>query len=313
MKKSLLTIIAAMVLPMLAMAQGCPTPTSVEASVTFKRHIPGLLDGNFTINASGDKVAFSQGNLQYTKSTGKWKIMDHQYDMVETTGMTIGDDYASQDVVTLFGWGTSGWEGSGSPARVAYLPYFTSTTDSEYGVVSPRDASETLTGANANADWGVFNKKDLGPGWRVLTNAEWGYLMNYSNSDDPTVGRQGNRYAKATVHDVVGLIILPDGWTQAGSAMSATLSGINTSNAAFTTISNDDWTKLESEGAVFLPAAGRRNGTSVLNVGAHGRYWSSSVSSVSYANFLFFHAGEVKQYNSYRSHGISVRLVQDVE
>lgn len=39
--------------------------------------IPGALSGRFTINASGDKVQFSQGNLQYV---GTWQFAEHQYD-----------------------------------------------------------------------------------------------------------------------------------------------------------------------------------------------------------------------------------------
>lgn len=278
-----------------------------RAAITFKQVIPGLLDGEFSVSAT-KKVRFSGGNLMYVRehgaawSTGKFSFMEHQYDMVETNADPYCEtDYANQDVVSLFGWGTSGWEGAGSPARVAYQPYVTTANASSYGVVSPRASSETLTGDNAKGDWGVYNFRDLkSSGWRTLTRAEWVYLLN---------SRSGNRYAKATVHSVTGLIILPDGWTQA----SATLSGINSTSAAFTAISDDDWTKLEGEGAVFLPAAGLRVGEKVQSVGTSGLYWSSSAESTSFSYRLGFWSGGVNpQDDNYRFHGCSVRLVMDV-
>ena len=88
----------------------------------------GKLSGAFSVDES-TVVYFSQGNLQYTKSTGKWKIMDHQYDVVETLSQNVGTDYASQDVITLFGWGTSGWDNTAADATsVHYQPYSTSKT-----------------------------------------------------------------------------------------------------------------------------------------------------------------------------------------
>ena len=54
-----------------------PTPTpepEPEPTPT-----PGLLTGKFTINASGDKIQFSQGNLQYLASTNTWRFAEQQY------------------------------------------------------------------------------------------------------------------------------------------------------------------------------------------------------------------------------------------
>ena len=44
--------------------------------------IEGALNGRFTINANGDQVIFSQGNLQYQASTQTWRFAEHQYDFV---------------------------------------------------------------------------------------------------------------------------------------------------------------------------------------------------------------------------------------
>ena len=60
-----------------------------------------------------------------------------------------------------------------------------------------------------------------------------------------------------------------------------------------------------------LPAAGKRNGTDVNNVGSNGNYWSSSPNNENTAwNFYFFSNGAyVFNYYCYRSSGQSVRVV----
>lgn len=299
MKKIILTLMAAALMPVLAMAQ-CPTPATATATVTLKRKIPGLLDGDFSVSAT-KKVHFAGGNLMYTKSTGKWKIMEHQYDVVETLNQNVGADYASQDVVTLFGWGTSGWE---SDTRLADFPYYTNNNDADYGVLATKSASETLTDATTNGekgDWGVYNSSDLGSGWRTLTNAEWGYLFNSRTN-------AASLRTLATVNTVHGLIIMPDGWTASTVALMVTTSNFTTNNIDLT-----NWGKLEEQGCVFLPAAGYRVGATVNYVGSYGFYWSSSAHSSSYAYYLSFNSGNVNpQYLSSRFLGCSVRLVQDL-
>ena len=303
MKKSLLTFFFLAACAFGAMAQGCPTPTSVEASVTFKRKIPGLLDGEFSVSAT-KKVHFAGGNLQYTKSTGKWKIMDHQYDMVETLSQNVGADYADQDVVTLFGWATSGHNSK--------YPYMTSSTASDYG---PSISSGEWTSDSNDWDWGVKNSSDLGSGWRVLTAAEWVYLLNSTNSTDPAVGRQGNRYAKATVHGIVGLIIVPDDY----NSTLYPLNSVNTESAAYTSniIDASDWSKMENIGCVFLPAAGSRDETTVNDVASYGNYWSITYYTIEGAHYLNFNTGNLYPsgfyYTRNRIYGHSVRLVKDVQ
>ena len=298
MKKIFFTMIAVAACAVTVMAQ-CVYPTD-NVTINFKRKIPGaLMDGEFSVSAT-KKVYFSQGNLQYTISTDTWSFMTHQYDKVETSSQNVGSYYGSQNIVSLFGWGTAG----NSEATGAYQPNATTNSNAEYVKYLTTAGEWTAT----KSDWGI----NIGSGWRVLTTDEWGFLLNISNSSDPAVGRQGSRYAKATVHSVPGVIILPDGWTQAGSAMSATLAGINSSAAGFASISNDDWTKLESEGAVFLPAAGRRIGLVVYDVGADGRYWSSSALSATSAELFRFYTSNVMTVGNDRYYGCSVRLVQNV-
>lgn len=66
-------------------------------------------------------------------------------------------------------------------------------------------------------------------------------------------------------------------------------------------------------GAVFLPAAGNRNGTSVNNAGSNGNYWSSSpnASNVNNAYNVNFNSDNLNpSNNNNRNNGQSVRLVR---
>ena len=47
----------------------------------------GALKGYFSVNSSGDKVAFSKGNLQYQASTSSFQFAEHQYDVQMPDGL----------------------------------------------------------------------------------------------------------------------------------------------------------------------------------------------------------------------------------
>jgi hypothetical protein len=71
---------------------------------------------------------------------------------------------------------------------------------------------------------------------------------------------------------------------------------------------------LEQAGAVFLPVAGFRDGTSVYDVGSYGVYWSASYSNSGYARRVDFSDSNLSTDRSYyRYCGYSVRLVTPAE
>ena len=261
----------------------------------------GAINGKFTINASGDKVYFSQGNLQYQASTQKWQFAANQYDCIGNNS-SISSSYSGW--IDLFGWGTSGWNSGAN----CYQPWSTSTTNSDY--YPGGSYTNNLTGSYANADWGVYNAVSNGGNqaglWRTLTggsSGEWYYVFNTRNTSS------GIRYAKAQVAGVNGVILLPDDW----SASTYSLTNTNTSGASFSsnTVSASQWTTLENAGAVFLPAAGYRYGTSVYNVGSYGNYWSSSYNDSDSAYYVYFFGSFLYAGNDYsRCDGFSVRLVR---
>ena len=148
--------------------------------------------------------------------------------------------------------------------------------------------------------------------WRTLSKDEWGYLL---------INRSGNRFAKAKVNGVTGLLIFPDGYS--GTTSGNGIAAVNNAGAAYpgNNIPDDTWASMESDGAVFLPAAGARNkdtNPNVINVGTYGNSWSSTTywySGHHCAYGLNFGSDFMYPANGYydRSNGMLVRLVLSVE
>lgn len=261
----------------------------------------GALNGKFTINASGDKVYFAQGNLQatYNGSNWSWAFAEHQWDYIGNaagnTKVTESSPYISENAtVDLFGWvgASSTWTGVNKYGITSSGA--TKNTDG-YGNV----ASESL-----KSDWGEL----IGDGWFTLSGDEWAYLLNTRST------ASGVRFAKASVNNVPGIIVLPDDWSTSYYA----LKSANTASVGFdaNVISSADWfSSLEAHDAVFLPIAGLRIGGSILNIGGQGFYWTStSAADVNCACALTFHATAVEPKWSSgvsRGYGLSVRLVKD--
>ncbi len=61
--------------------------------------------------------------------------------------------------------------------------------------------------------------------------------------------------------------------------------------------------------SIFLPAAGDRNGSSLLGQGSNGYYWSSTPYGTSTAYSLTFYSGRFSRYWYRRGYGFSVRPV----
>ena len=263
----------------------------------------GAIDGKFTINANGNQVYFSQGNLQYIGSAAMpyWKFAENQWDYL---GTTTGQNSANQNVNRdLFGWGTSGYNHGAN----CYQPWSTSQSNSDYYAYG--SSQYNLYDQTGQADWGynpISNGGNQANQWRTLTQPEWAYVFNTRTTSS------GIRYAKANVNNVNGVILLPDDW----SSDTYSLSNTNSTGASFSsnTISASQWNSLEQAGAVFLPAAGYRYGTSVDSVGSDGTYWSASYSNSSYARGVYFYGSDLStDYYDDRNYGFSVRLARVAE
>ena len=275
----------------------------------------GAINGVFTINENGGKVYFSQGNLQYQASTNTWRFAENQWDYVGTQesgggpgGTVSGSDNSNISPtyfgwIDLFGWGTSGY----NHGAVCYWPWSTSTTSSDYYAYG--SYIYNLYDQTGQADWGynpISNGGNQENQWRTLTKEEQEYVFNTRNT------AFGIRYVKARVNNVNGVILFPDNWSNS----ICNLYNVNDGYADYikNTFSAYQWTILEEAGAVFLPAAGSRYGTSLYKVGNYGEYWSASCYDGSYYGhcsygFYFQDTGLGLGNVDYLPRGGSVRLV----
>ena len=226
----------------------------------------GVLPGCFSVNAEGQQVQFSQGNLQYRASSCTWRFAEHQYNVVgdatagnvyengvKCNNEAIGNDYDGW--IDLFGWGTGSTPTLSATDTQQYLTYH------EWG----NNTIQTSTCA----------------GWRTLTNEEYVYLF-HDRANAATL------FGLGSVNGVNGAILLPDNWsTPVGLSFTAsTTRGLEwngtyyfneqADNYTHNTYTEAEWARMESAGAVFLPAAGYREGTQVSLVGKAIDYWSSS-------------------------------------
>ena len=231
----------------------------------------GKLTGAFTINADGDQILFSKGNLQYQASTTTWQFATNQYDLIGDDNANISDTYTGW--IDLFGWGTGN------------CPTKTSTDDDDYSTF-------TDWGVNAISNGG--NEANL---WRTLTIQEWGYLIKTRTNAADLKGQ-------ATVADVHGFVLLPDSWTLP-AGLSFTASPNDWTTNVYTA---EQWTQMEAAGAVFLPATGYRN-PDIVYVGEKGWYWSSDVLTANAAYDFEFTETTSRVFGSRHYFGQPVRLV----
>lgn len=195
-------------------------------------------------------VRFARANLKATTTDGwntwTWGFMDNQY-YYETAG-DVGQNYAKRSEVSLFGWATSGYNLRGyEESGYCYKPNMTdhSSTNS----YAPRINEETdISGAYAKGDWGYNRITNYGyRQWRVLTKAEWDYLLANHTTGWTKIPASNNS------NRGYGIMILPYGST--GS--------IKPSSQGY---SLSEWEALEAQGAVFFSVCGYRGGNPTRSI-----------------------------------------------
>ncbi len=283
------------------------------------------LKGLFTVSSSGKQVFFSKGNLQYIGSaaTPYWKFADNQYSYLETT---TGQNSAAVNVDRdLFGWATSGYHNNGDPYNINYNPYSTSEIAATYNS-DPASAYQTnrygygpsttmtdqnLTNTSANYDWGwnnpIYNGGNVENQWNALSKDEFSYILN-TRATSYRIGYSTTRYIYAyLLNSYHGIILLPDNYVHPGDVTTPVFGADGWSSNVF---SAADWSKMEANGAVFLPAAGQRKGETVSQIETQGNYWTTTNSNVTNAHYYYFTSSNVKTSTTIRYFGYSVRLVQ---
>lgn len=245
--------------------------------------IPGALSGRFTINASGEKVVFSQGNLQYV---GTWQFAENQWDCFSTSQYNDHRD--------LFGWGTGD-----APNKV-------SDNNDDYGTFTDWGTKAITNGGNTENS-----------GWRTLTKDEWVYLF-YSRENAATLFGFGSVNGMNGLIILPDNWTTPEG---ASFTASTTLGLTNlgsyyhnedNNNYSHNTYTAEQWAVMESAGAVFLPAAAYRHwDLNIKYTDLGGFYWSSTPYDSDKAYYLNFYYNDLDpQFNEMRYGGRPVRLVR---
>ena len=180
------------------------------------------LTGKFSVGEY-KYAEFATGNLQYNVKNKKWSFAKQQYQYIGDANINVGDPTFT-GTIDMFGW---------------------STNETTYGV-DPRNLNELYDGEFV--DWGnLFPVED---NWSTLSADQWKYLLNERTN-------ASSLKQIARVGSVVGIMLFPDNWneTPVVDAEYDSYYELYMYNYSIT-----QWTELEDNGAVFLPAAGRRTG-----------------------------------------------------
>lgn len=267
----------------------------------------GGINALFSINENGDKVWFSKGNLQYQASSDTWRFAENQWEVCDSlTGDHTNSDYVSGSTawIDLFGWGTSGY----SHGAICYQPWSNSTTSSDY--LAYGQSGCNLSDQSGMADWGYNIISNGGnvehSSWRSLTDEEWNYLLIERHNSN-------NLFGYGKVNGMNGLILLPDDWSSPQG-----ITFISGFSSWENNLTEKQWSRMETAGAVFLPAAGMRNGDLVYHVMGSGDYWSSRClqnAGSQYGSYALYFGYEMVRpdYVVDRNSGLSVRLVRTAE
>ena len=223
---------------------------------------------NFVFSVSSNKtVIFSSGNLQCHSGNDEWRFADNQWDYIDRINSSNNNGWFD-----LFGW---------------------STSSSHFGSLISDYFDFIYSGSFV--DWGTNKISNDTPNtWRTLTYDEWKYVVfDRSNAD--------NLKGVAKVNGVNGLILLPDNWICPADVTfkPGFHNDYSLDYSLHQSFTADQWSLLESTGAVFLPS------------GSEGSYWSSTESNSNGAYCLYFYSNEVYMGGSRRNYGMSVRLVKD--
>lgn len=251
----------------------------------------GALKGVFTVDENGKKVQFSRGNLQYHCKDKKWQFATNQWDTIGAANANFASDYDGW--IDLFGWGTGD-----NPTNSTYSRFM---------------------------DWGnnaISNGGDKPNFWHTLKGSEWDYLILQRNNAEKLVGI-------GTIDYVFGLILLPDDWDETAHPEFKAIGKLiwnqgiqryeyeDQSDFPINIFTAQQWgLTMAKDGAVFLPAAGWRDGRTVKHMNILGIYQSASKSSTlsNYSARVEFSDNSIAT-NGYKSiySGKSVRLVKNAE
>lgn len=216
-----------------------------------------VLDGKFKV-AANKYVKFTKSNLNYNGTTKRFEIISSQYETRGSFNENLSSTYTG--LWDLFGWGTSKYNN--------YNPWLASDNNSDYPPV-PQYTNLASNNNYKQYDWGTNNtiNGELAGTYYCLNEQEWEYLLFKRPNADKLRGMATISMAGSPK----GVILLPDNWSTPFDIKfdpTAAEYNVNVYSVA-------QWKILEANGAVFLPVAGIRMGTSYEAVN-FGAYWTST-------------------------------------
>ena len=221
--------------------------------------------------------------MQYVRNQDVWKFADQQYEYICARNVKDGE-FANK--IDLFGW-------SGD------------NTTAPFGVSRSANATDY---AGEFVDLGMNEiDGDAPKTWRTLSKDEWEYLFEKRKNAQKL-------YGVAQVNGSNGIIILPDNWSfDNGISFKTGLHSVETDDySIFQSFTDQEFSVLESFGAVFLHASGWREGISIEKSQRSGYYWSSIPYNNTDAYRMTFYSYYLKPCDiHYKYRGRSVRLVYD--
>ncbi len=258
-------------------------PVNMGTFENCREYVPG----QYSVSST-KKVMFSRGNLKYLGGTytneSSWTFNQNQYDVGQYNS-TGNSNYFAQYI-----------HDGGNPAVLA------------------NNVSGTAE------DWGTLFDNNDNKHWFTMTEAEWQYLL-FSRVEADLVDHS---YTRGNVAGVNGMILFPDGFnfsnfpTAAGSA--PTSYDADATDYETCTYTAEQWSWLEKEGCVFLPAGGWVNhnegtGPAQHNNNADGWYrtMTPAVIGNNHAQALHFTEGDVDTEREHTGYGFYVRLVYAIE
>ena len=232
-----------------------------------------ILSGVFTVGTDGSgkarKARFSGGNLWYDGSN--FLFEDRQYQSTPTV-----NSHRNNKHISHFMW-------CGLDTYATALTY----TD---------DDATTFFAASGftvygNSSWYTPDHSDL----MALIHAR----MTEKGTASTVCGVTNARWFKGRINTsgstyVNGLFLIPDIFTWPASVTTTPTSSINETTAGYSAVSftTDEFKTLEQAGIVFLPAAGKRDGSegsaSVSDVNINGYYWIANLLTDPYSEQFSF-------------------------
>lgn len=271
---------------------------TIPVTITTPTIPEGAINGLFAVDSTGKQVYFSKSNLSYKISQKEWSFLPYQYTVMESYPFSTGENCSQMNVVTLFGWATSGYD----HGSIYYKPYNTITDMNGYNAYG--DIYGNLYDEDGRADWGYNMIKYGGLAhkqWRTPTYNEWKYLFK---------GRTGaaEKWGLAIINNKYkGCVLLPDDWTEPYSNCFVSGMGNEYDTNKYTL---NQWALMEAAGAVFFPSASNRFGTSVANLNYMAFIWSSTVANKTFAQSVQITPTLLDLERQFtKRNGLSVRLI----